>query len=311
MKKFLALILLAPCILSLAACARRGEAASGKLSGKLSIVSTIFPSYDFADQICGGKAEVTLLLPPGAESHSYEPSAKDIIKIQNCGLFIYVGGESESWVGSLLASMDKPVWTLKLMDCVNAVTEEIPEGMEAAGEEAELDEHVWTSPRNAIRIAEAIRDAVCEIDEQNRDEYKSNAAGYIEKLDRLDGEFSDFFAGIPNKTLVFGDRFPFRYFADAYGLQCHAAFPGCASETEASAATVKLLIDKVKAENISTVFHIEFSNHKTADIIAEAAGAKTALLHTAHNVTKDELQSGTTYISIMEKNLETLKGAMS
>jgi len=283
-------------------------------TGGLSIVATIFPGYDFARQVCGDSAEVTMLLPPGSESHSYEPSAKDIIKIQNCDLFIYVGGESDTWVENILSSIDEPVKTLRMMDCVEAVEEEIKEGMdheeEKLEEDIEYDEHVWTSPKNAVIIVEAIAAAIAGIDPENAEVYLQNPDAYVAELERLDAEFEEFFAGVENKVLIFGDRFPMRYFVDAYGLDYYAAFPGCASETEPSAATIAFLIDKIKTEGITTVFYIELSNHMIADSIAEATGAKTALFYTCHNVTEEQLSGGASYVSLMEENLETLREAM-
>ena len=280
--------------------------------GKLSIVSTIFPPYDFTRQICSGNVDITMLLPPGAESHVYEPSAQDIIKIQNCDLFICVGGISDSWADKLLASMDRPVKTIKIMDCVNALAEELVPGMEEEeSDDEEYDEHVWTYPKNAIKITESISKAVCEIDAKNAERYEANTRTYVEKLEKLDKDFIDFFSTVNNKTIIFGDRFPFRYFTLGYGLTYYAAFPGCSSKSEPSAATIAFLIDKVRAENISTVFHIEFSNHQIADSIAEATNTKTALLHTCHNVSKTDLANGATYLSLMEQNLNTLKKSMN
>lgn len=281
-------------------------------NGKLQIVSTIFPAYDFSLQVCKDLADITILIPPGSESHSYEPTAQDIITISNCDLFIYTGGLSDTWVNEILLSMDKPIKTIKMMDCVDAVEEVITEGMqEEEGSEIEYDEHVWTSPKNAIKITEAIYSVVCELDSDNASVYLINYETYIGSLDELDKEFTDFFATVENKTLIFGDRFPFRYFADEYGLKYYAAFPGCATETETSAQTIAFLIDKVKEENISTVFYVEFSNHLIADSIAEATGTKTALLHSCHNVTKDDMSNGMTYLSLMQQNLITLKEAMN
>lgn len=303
----------------LAGCGEAGDTDKGRIS----VVSTIFPGYDFARQICGENASITLLLPPGSESHSYEPTAKDIIRIQNCDLFIYVGGESDTWVDGILESLEKPVRTLRMMECVETVEEELKEGMEAHeeehgeahdgehGEEVEYDEHVWTSPANAIAIMKALTEEISAADPEYADTYASSAALYIEKLEALDADFREFFAGAKSKTLVFGDRFPLRYFTDEYGLDYFAAFPGCASETEPSAATIAFLIDKVKAEKISTVFYIEFSNHRVADSIAEATGAKTALFNTCHNVTKEQLAAGATYYSLMEENLAVLRSALS
>ena len=175
------------------------------------------------------------------------------------------------------------------------------------GEVHEIDEHVWTAPENAGRIARAIAERMAALDSANAESYLAAADAYQAEIDALDRDFRDFFAALPTKTLVFGDRFPLRYFAEAYGLTCYAAFPGCATQTEPSAATVAFLTEKVESEGISTVFYIEFSNHLVADSIAEAAGARTALFHICHNFSLRGWESGTTYPILMRQNLETLK----
>ena len=169
---------------------------------------------------------------------------------------------------------------------------------------------MWTSPKNAIKISESIKEALCEIDSENAEIYEENLLGYKEELETLDENFADFFATVENKTLVFGDRFPFKYFAKEYGLDYYAAYDSCSTEIEPSAGTISSLIDLVNDENISTVFYIEFSNEKVANSIAESTDTKTALLHSCHNVSKDELNNGATYISLMENNLETLREAL-
>ena len=287
-----------------------------KDTGKLSIVTTIFPQYDFARQIAGDKADITLLLPPGSESHSYEPTPQDIIKIQNCDLFIYVGGENDTWVDGILDSMDVKVKTLTLMECVDAVEEETVEGMESEKEEEsksgeiEYDEHVWTAPANAIKIVNKLTSVLSEIDSNNNATYKSNSEAYVKELTTLDNDFKTLFSKVTNKTLIFGDRFPLRYFADEFGLKYYAAFPGCSDETEPSAGTVAFLIDKVKSENIGTVFYIELSNQSVVNSISEATGAKTALFHSCHNLSTDDFAKGATYLSLMRQNLATLTEAL-
>jgi zinc transport system substrate-binding protein len=209
---------------------------------------------------------------------------------------------------------------ITLMDCVEVVKEEIVEGMQdeeeahaSVGEELEEpenDEHIWTSPRNAKLIVQIISDALCEVDAANSDTYKQNTTAYLAELDELDEKFQAVVDNAARKTIVFGDRFPFRYFADAYGLDYFAAFPGCSTETEASAATVKFLIDKINAENIPVVFHIELSNGKMANAISETTGAKVRLLHSCHNISKADFQAGKGYLDIMTANVETLKEAL-
>ena len=331
-KLFLIILAAAVAIFPLSGCgsSTSTSVAPEKDISRLNIVATIYPQYDFAREITGGSANVTMLLPPGAESHTYEPAPQDIIAIQNCDLFVYVGGESDVWINDILDSMgDKAPETLKLMDCVTTVEEETVEGMENEHEhedadsddhdhedvdheheEVEYDEHVWTSPANAIKIVHSMTEAISALDSPNAETYAKNADAYIQKLTALDNDFSEVVKTAARKTIIVGDRFPFRYLADELGLDYFAAFSGCSSETEASAATVAFLTDKVKAEGIPAVLYIEFSNHKIADSIAEATGARTLLLHSCHNVTKDEMQS-VSYLSLMQQNVETLRQALN
>lgn len=288
-------------------------------SEKLSVVTTIFPQYDFVREIAGDNVELTMLLPPGSESHSFEPTPQDIITIQNCDVFIYVGGESDEWVDGILDSMDtNDMKIISIIDLVDTVEEEIVEGMEAeaeadegeSNEEVEYDEHVWTSPQNAITIVQRISETLCELDSGNASVYAANTAAYLDKLNELDTAFQEVVDSAPGNTLVFADRFPFRYFADAYGLDYYAAFPGCSTETEASAATVAFLIDKVNEEDIPVVFYIEFSNEKMADTICESTNAKKLLLHSCHNIKKDDFENGVSYLELMNQNIENLKEAL-
>jgi zinc transport system substrate-binding protein len=288
--------------------------------GKINVTTTNFPPYDFVRNIAGDRVNLNMLLPPGSESHSFEPSPRDIITIQNSDIFIYVGGESDDWVDRILDSMNTDnMKILALLETVDAVEEEIVEGMEEeeedehdhdGEEEPEYDEHVWTSPRNAILIVEAITELLCEADSVNASFYRQNAATYIAKLSDLDDAFNTLVAGAKRKTIVFADRFPFRYFADAYGLEYYAAFPGCSTETEPSAATVAFLINKVRSEKIPVVFHIELSNERMADTISSETGAKKLLLHACHNLTKRDFDLGLDYIDFMRGNVENLRQAL-
>lgn len=319
MKKLLIYLLAAMlAVMAPAGCAKTATPANTDSNDKLSVVATIFPPYDFARAIAGDKAEVTMLLPPGAESHSYEPTPQDIIKIQNCDVFIYVGGESDEWVNEVLSSMETAeIKIITLMDCVEVVEEELIEGMQeeeeeetGEAEEPEYDEHVWTSPRNAKLIVQKISATLSEADAVNASVYETNSTAYLAQLDELDAAFKDAVTDAARKTIVFGDRFPFRYFVDAYGLQYYAAFPGCSTETEASAATVKFLIDKINAEKIPVVFHIELGNEKMAAALSESTGAKVLLLHAAHNITKADFEKGLGYMDLMTQNVENLKEAL-
>lgn len=341
MKKFVSIFVCMLLVLAaLSGCNENNNPAETEQQDKISVVSTIFAPYDFVREIVGDKAEVTMLLPPGSESHSYEPTPQDIIKIQNCDVFVYVGGDSDDWVDGVLASMDtSKMKIVTLMDCVDVVEEEIVEGMEddhghghdhegdehhdedhdshheedhddVDDEVAELDEHVWTSPKNAKLIVQKISDALGEVDSANEETYKQNTQAYLSELDELDAIFEQVVDSTAHKTIIFGDRFPFRYLADAYGLKYFAAFPGCSTETEASAATVAFLIDKVRDEKIPVIFHVELSNQKMANTISEATGAKVLLLHACHNITKAEFENGVSYLDLMHQNAENMKEAL-
>lgn len=321
MKKILSLLIITLISIGLFSSCAMPKSKITESENKLNIVTTIFPQYDFARQVAGKHAEVNMLLKPGAESHSFEPTPQDIKKIQNADIFIYTGGENDTWVEDILSSMgDKKPETIKLLDCVPTVTEEIVDGMEHEHDEKdedkhdheeEIDEHVWTSPKNAILIVEKIEKVLSDKDKKNSKQYLDNSVAYINKLKTLDNKFKEIAKSGKRKTILFGDRFPFRYFADDYGLKYFAAFSGCSTESEASAATVAFLTNKVKEEQIPVVFTIEFSNGKIADSICDATGAKKLTLHSCHNVSADEFASGVSYFSIMEQNLEPLKEALN
>ncbi|MEA4915829.1 MAG: metal ABC transporter substrate-binding protein [Christensenella sp.] len=316
LRKFTAVaLILILALFALSACAPK-DAAETK-SG-ISIVSTVFPSYDFARQITAGTdANITLLLQPGEEVHSFDPTSQDIIRIQNADLFLYVGGENDTWVNGVLAGLDKSVNTFRMMDYVTLYEEELVAGMqpesatEAAGETKEWDEHVWTAPVNAIAIVKAMTEELVSIDPANAKTYQANSDAYVAQLEALDQSFRDVVDASARKTVVFADRFPVRYFVEEFDLSYYAAFPGCSAETEASAATIASLIDHVKSENIPVVFYIEMSNQQMADTVAEATGATPMLFHTCHNVTKAEFESGATYLSLMKNNVLALKAALN
>lgn len=305
--KRLSVIILALCLLL---CGCNAEPEPAHDASKLQIVCTSFPAYDFVREIAGDNAELTLLIKPGSEVHSYEPTPKDMIRIQQCDLFICNGGESEQWVDSLITP---ELNTIHMMDCVDAV-EESHEGIYAAeheyGEEAELDEHVWTSPLNAIRISGAICNELCRLDEANAEEYTARFTAYKSQLLTLDREFRQAVKDSGKHTLVFADRFPMRYFALEYGLDCYAAFPGCSSETEPSAKTVAYLIDRVREDSIPAVLYMEFSNQKMADVICEDTGCKKLPFYSAHSVSAQQFEQGVTYLELMRIDLNSLKEAL-
>lgn len=312
-KKLIPLLLCLCLCLILSGCAARE--AEEKDSSKLQIVCTNFPAYDFAREIAGNRAQIKLLIKPGAEVHSYEPAPKEVVAIQESDLFICNGGESEAWVESLVG---EDVNILRMMECVETVAES-GEGIYAAEDEhdhehddgeEELDEHVWTTPGNAAKICYALCDKLCEADPENANEYMLNYEVYNAKLMELDIEIRTTVLNGVSDTLVFADRFPMRYFTREYGLKYYAAYPGCASQTEPSAKTVAFLIDHVREENIPAVLYMEFSNEKMADVICEDTGCKKLPFYSAHSVTAQQFEDGVTYLDLMRMNIETLKEAL-
>lgn len=308
--------------------------------GKISVVTTIFPPYDFVREIAGDQADVKMLLKPGEETHSYEPTPQDIIAIQDSDVFIYTGGENDVWVEDILSSMpDSDMVTLRLVDCVDTVEEEQVEGMKGSAghdhdeadyddvhnnhtdetdgvEDAresphEVDEHVWTSPVNASLIAEQIKNVLSQADPDHSEMYEENTLAYQEQLSELDRQFRDVVDNAKRNIMIFGDRFPFRYFADEYGLEYYAAFPGCAGDTEPSAATMAFLIEKVREEKVPAVLKMELSNDDIANAVAEATGTEVKVLYSCHNLSADDFENGETYLSMMQKNVETLKEVLN
>lgn len=274
---------------------------------KLQIVCTSFPAYDFAREIADDRAELTLLIKPGSEVHSYEPTPKDMIRIQESDLFICNGGESEQWAKTLITP---ELNTIYMMDCVDTVEESADGIYNAEDGEPELDEHVWTSPLNAIKISEEIFNALCKLDTDNAEAYKTNFTAYKAQLMALDREFRQVIKNSGKHTLVFADRFPMCYFALEYGLDCYAAFPGCSSETEPSAKTVAYLIDRVREDKIPAVLYMEFSNQKMADVICEDTGCKKLPFYSAHSVSAEQFEQGVSYLDLMRINLNSLKEAL-
>lgn len=317
---------------------------------RLQVVTTIFPQYDFARQIAGDSADVRMLLKPGEEIHSYEPTPQDIRMIQNCDLFIYTGGENDVWVENILASVSGPR-AVRLLDLVDTYAEEELEGMmpekghdhgdhdadaaedghdheahesddaeEGRVHEEEPDEHVWTSPANCVILIEKLTEVFCQEDPARAAVYRRNGDAYRAAFEELDGEYLSMAASAARKTILFGDRFPFRYLAEELGLTCYAAFSGCSAESEPSAATIAFLIDKAADEKLPVVFRIEFSNGNIARAVSEAAQVRikgqtgrirVLQLHSCHNVTRDEYSSGATCLSLMRGNLEALRQALN
>mgnify|MGYP004619127409 FL=1 len=310
-RKIIAIAAAAVLGMSLCGCAGQDNSEG---SGKLKVITTIFPAYDFARQVFGDTADVKMLLKPGQESHSYDPSAKDIVEISGCDLFVYNGGESDQWVESVLKSAPETK-TFRMTDAVSLLDEEVTEGMQNAEEHdhddhdehgEEYDEHVWTSPDNASAIVRALGKRAAELFPENADTVTENAGSYAEKIDGIDAEFAELLNG-EERYFIFGDRFPLLYFFRHYGLNYYAAFPGCGSETEPSAQTMTFLLDKLEQPGtVPAVFCIELSSRRLGEVLAEDSGLPVAEFHTCHNISADDLAAGETWVSLMERNYKVL-----
>ena len=299
-----------------------GPQAGSAADEKIRIVTTIFPEYDWVREILGDKAdsaEITMLLDNGVDLHSYQPTADDIIKLSDCDLFVYVGGESDGWVeGALKSAANKDRKVIHLLEVLgdSAKEEETVEGMqeeEEDHEEKEYDEHVWLSLKNAKTLVGAISAALQELDPDNKDTYAANADAYGQKLSALDAEYQKAVSAGTYRTLLFGDRFPFRYLVDDYGLSYYAAFAGCSAESEASFETVSFLARKVDEGKLPCVLTIEGKNHKIAETIVQNTAGKNQKILTMDSMqstTSQDVANGTTYLSLMAKNLDVLKEAL-
>ncbi len=357
MKKILAIIL----TVALTVCCFTACSGEKKDDGKLHIVTTIFPEYDWVKNVLGENpagADVVMLLDNGVDLHSYQPTVDDIMKVASCDLFIYVGGESDGWVRDALAqATNKNMIVINLLEVLGdkVKEEEIVEGMEHEHDhdhedgdhdddhdhedgghdddhdhedgdreehdhdhehedgEVEYDEHVWLSLRNAETLVKAISQAVEKLDSANAEAYRKNTEAYVGKLRALDERYKTAVAGATNRTLLFGDRFPFRYLTDDYGLKYYAAFVGCSAETEASFETIKFLTGKVDELGLSAVMTIEGANHKIAETIVantQAKNQKILQLNSLQSTTSEDVKKGATYLSVMEANLAVLTDAL-
>ena len=341
MKKITALLLaLFMLVGALAGCGKQNDT---NQTDKLSIVTTIFPEYDWVREILGDKAdnaEITMLLDNGVDLHSYQLTADDIVKISDCDLFIYVGGESDGWVEDALRNAaNRNMKVINLLEILgdSVKTEEIVEGMqeeehehedahahddaeehehedaEEHEHEEEADEHVWLSLKNAKMLVRVISKALQELDPDNKDIYAANADAYVKKLSALDTEYQAAVDAASNKTILFGDRFPFRYLVDDYGLRYYAAFVGCSAETEAGFETISFLAKRVDEWKLPCVWTIEGAQHKIAETIVRNTTAKNQRVLTMDSMqstTSKDVKNGTTYLSVMEKNLSVLKEAL-
>lgn len=332
---------------SLTGCSTAISGDDGQADGKIRVITTIFPYYDFVRQIAGDLVDLSLVVPAGMDTHSFEPTASDMVRIGRADLLIYNGGEMETWVDQVVdASENKALIADGMMDHVETVVEEQVAGMKeekhshaedtddaqadhahdtepAHAEEhagnptdmpdasAEYDEHIWTSPVNARKIVSQIAKDLGQADPEHAKTYTQNAENYIKKLQKLDTSFRDIVKQARNHYVVFGDRFPLRYFVEEYGLDYTAAFAGCSSDTEPSADTIAYLTDQVKERKLPVVLKIELTSPKVAQAIAEATNAKVETFYTCHNVTKAQFKDGITYLQLMQKNLHVLKEALA
>jgi len=273
-------------------------------SGKMQIVATLFPQYDFARVICGDKAEVTLLLPPGLDSHSYEPTPADMICVSEADLFLYTGDTMEPWAASLSENATGLILDVsagaRLLDGSDVHSTTLHDH-----HEADTDPHIWTNPQNAMVMVENICESVCRLDPENAEFYRGNATQYKEELVRLDSEIEAVVKNGKRKKIVFGGHFAMRYFTERYGIHYETTFDSCSGEAEPSPTVLSHIIEVIRAEAIPCVYYEELSTPRTAGVIAEETGAQMLLLHSCHNLAPEE--AGETYISLMRKNLENLK----
>lgn len=263
---------------------------------KLNIVTTIFPIYDFVRAIGGDLVEIKLLVDPGTEVHSYDPSPSDITAIYDADLFFYIGGESDKWVETILSDTD--VDAIRLMESVCVLAE---------AHHDEIDEHIWTSPENAFLMLNKILESISIKDKKNSKTYESNYEEYSDEIKELDNKFKEIVDKSDNKFILVADRFPFEYFTNYYGIKYDAAFDGCAISTDISIKTMNRLVKVINDKNIDSVFCVEMSNKNIANALREELGVKIFELHSAHNVSKSDFLNNVTYVDIMKRNLKSLE----
>ena len=319
LKKIILIIALVVILLVAGIAVFKGGSKKNEGSNKIQIVVSNFASYDFLRAIIGenDNVELTFLLGAGKDTHSYEPTAQDLIKLQNADLFVYIGGEAEKWSDKVLSSLElESTKVICIADYVDKLEEEEIDGAEAEEEENEeegaFDEHIWTSPKNAIKMVEALEKEMAELDNQNSEKYNENAQNYIAQIEEIDRKIQEVIDNKVRDRLVFADKMPMQYFINYYGLEVSAAFSGCSTETEPSASTIAYLENKVKEENIPVVLYIELNDGRVAKTIADEAGdnCQAMQIQTLHNISKDDFDNGGTWVSLMTRNIEVLKKAL-
>ncbi len=282
---------------------------SEQTTDKIIVVTSLFPEYDFVKQIGKEKVDVQILLPPGTESHTYEPTPKDIVNINEANMFVFTSSIMEPWADKIANSIDSNTIILQAGNNINLIELEHDDGENH--NEHEYDAHVWLNPLNAIKMVENITEKLCEISPKDSDYFENNAKEYIEKLKNLDKQIEETIQNSKNKKLVFGGEFAYIYFINRYNLEYETAYDGCGEGAEPSASKIKQIVDTINNEKIPVIFYEELSEGKIAKMVAEETDAEALVFHTAHNVTKEDLDNGITYIDIMNKNLEAIKKALN
>jgi len=307
--KLLFLLALCMCACVLSSCSKTTQD-----NGKIKVVASLFPQYDFARQIAGDKADVDLLLPLGTDSHSFDPSMQDVLKIRQADVFIYTGDAMEPWAASFADTSDSECEVVDVSLCVEPI---FPDGHEDHDEEKSdvhnlsADPHIWTSPKNAVLITVRILTALSEADPDNADYYQSNATAYLGQLYKLDDDIKACVDASDKNKLYFGGKFSFLYFTEHYGLEYMSLYDSCSESAEPGAKQLTEMVDEMKKNEADVIFYPELSDYKAARGIAERTGAKPLLLHSCHNLSKDDFDAGKTYLSIMYENLENIKEALS
>ncbi len=297
----------------------------------MEVVATLFPQYDFAKQIGGDKVNVTLLLPPGAESHTYEPTPQDMIKVNESDLFVYTGEEMEPWASNLISGMKNDINVLDLSTTVNLInveefekehgyednennSEEMgnKEDEHSVGDEHHhsYDPHIWLNPLYAIQMIRSIENELCKVDPENEEYYRNNSKEYIKQIELLDAEIEQTVNNSKTKKIAFGGAFAYSYFIERYGLEFVTAYQACGENTEPSTKQVKDVIDYINENDLPVIFYKEYTNGNVARTISEETGAKMLVFNTVHNLSKEEIENGATYLSIMGQNLANLKEAL-
>lgn len=325
MKRIFSVLLIVALLFSGCGHASKEEAATA--TDKIKIIATLFPQYDFARQIAGDKADIELLLPPGMESHSFEPTPGDIIEIQNADVFLYTGDEMEPWVAGIVENMEGTPLVADLSRGIKLCADEhhhheetivtedghshdnavIEENHNHEGHSHEYNPHIWTSPVLAMRMVENVAQALMDADPENADYYHENAHIYLEKLEELHEKFQSIVANGTQHTIYIGSRFSLLYFMEEYGLSYVAAYDSCEEEAEPSIKRVVSMIEEMKEHSVKAIYYEELIEPYIADTIGEAAGAETLLFHSCHNLSKDEMEAGETYLSLMEQNAINLE----